>query len=123
MELQTPRLKKIFDDTPNCDRSLIPRFITSPHTPVRLHAPVTSEHGLKALQTAVRSNSSAEFSNNSTAVLLAHLRDLKPEHLTPDPTSTREKAPEFWNSLITNVLAIRFGQNLANANAKLDHYP
>ena len=68
MESRNPKLKKIFDDIVNGDRPLdgplIPHFIksisTHPDPAACLHALVTSEDRLEAVQTAVYSNLSAE---------------------------------------------------------------
>ncbi|KAF9791979.1 P-loop containing nucleoside triphosphate hydrolase protein [Thelephora terrestris] len=114
MESRNPRLKKIFDDILNGDKQvdgpLIPHFIksisTHPDPAACLHSLVTSECGLKAVQTAVCSDPSAEFLNGSVGVLLAYLRDSKLEYLGGGDILQRllrtlVEAPEFWNSLVT----------------------
>ena len=114
MESRNPRLKKIFDDIVNGDRPLdgplIPHFIksisTHPDPAACLHALVTSEHGLEAVQTAVCSNPSAEFLNGDVAVLLAYLRDSKLEYLGGGDILQRllralVEVPEFWDLLVT----------------------
>ena len=112
MDSRNPRLKKIFDDVLSGERqltgSLVPHFIrsisTHPDPVTCLHALVTSEHGLKAVQIAICSNPSTEFLNGDVAVLLAYLRDSKLEHLGGGDTLQRflralMESPNFWNSL------------------------
>ncbi|KAF9647223.1 hypothetical protein BDM02DRAFT_3188145 [Thelephora ganbajun] len=114
MDSRNPRLKKIFDDVVNGDRQLndplIPHFIrsisTHPDPAACLHTLVTSEHGLKTVQTAVCSNLSTKSLNGDVAVLLAYLRDSKLEYLGGGDTLQRllralVETPEFWNALVT----------------------
>jgi hypothetical protein len=114
------RLKKVFDDVVNGDRQLnailIPHFIrgisTHPDPAACLHTLVTSEHGLKAIQTTVSSNLSTQSLNDNVAVLLAHLRDSKLEYLGGGDTLQRllrtlVETPGFWSSLVT---AFKTGQ-------------
>ena len=114
MDLRNPRLKKVFDDIVNGDRqlnsSLVPHFVksisTHPDPVTCLHALVTSEHGLKAVQTTVCSNLSADSLDGDVVALLSYLRDSKLEYLGGGDTLQRllralVEAPDFWNSLVT----------------------
>ena len=114
MESRNPRLKKVFDDIINGDRQLddtlilhfIKSIFTHPDPAACLHALVTSEHGLEAIQTAVSSDPSSEFLNDSLASFLAYLRDSKLEYLGGGDTLRRllqalVEAPGFWSPLVT----------------------
>jgi len=124
MDLRNPRLKKIFDDVVSGDRELdnllIPQFIrsisTHPDAATCLHSLITSEHGLKAIQTVVSSDLSAEYLNGDVAALLAYLRDSKLEHLGGGDTLQRllralVDAPGFWSSLVTAFSARQLQQS------------
>ena len=125
MDLRNPRLKKIFDDVVTGDRQLddplIPHFIrsisTHPDPATCLHTLITSEHGLKAVQTAVSSNISTEFLNGDVAVLLAYLHDSKLEYLGGGDALRRllralVEAPGFWESLVTAFSAGQLQQSM-----------
>ena len=114
MDPRHTRLKKVFDDIISGERQLsdplIPHFIrsisTHPDPATCLHTLTTSEHGLKAVQTAVSSNLSTESLNGDVAGLLAYLRDSKLEYLGGGDTLQRllralVEVPGFWRSLVT----------------------
>ena len=120
MDSRNRRLKKIFDDIVSGDRqlnvSLIPHFTrsisTHPDPAACLHALVTSEHGLKAVQTTVSLILSTQSPNDDVAVLLAYLHDSKLEYLGGGDTLQRflrtlVEVPVFWSSLVT---AFKAGQ-------------
>ena len=125
MDSRNLKLKKIFDDVISGDRQLnvplIPHFIqsisTHPDPAACLHALVTSEHGLKAIQTAVSSNISTQSPNDDVAVLLAYLRDSKLEYLGGGDTLQRllrapVGTPDFWSSLVTGFKAGQLQQSM-----------
>ena len=112
MDSINSRLKKTFDDIISGNKQLtdllIPHFIrsisTHPDPATCLHTLITSERGLKAIQTAVCSNLSTESLNGDVAVLLAYLRNSKLEHLGGGDTLQRllralVESPNFWDSL------------------------
>jgi hypothetical protein len=113
MGSRNPRLRKIFDDIVSGEKQLsdplIPHFIqsisTHPDPAACLHTLVTSEHGLKAVQTTVCSNLSVDSLNGGVAALLSYLRDSKLEYLGGGATLQRllralVEAPGFWDSLV-----------------------
>ena len=114
MDSRRPRLKKFFDDIISGARQLtdplIPHFIRSislhPDPATCLHELTTSEHGLKAIQTAVSTES------GDVSILLAYLRHSKLEYLGGGDTLQRllralVEVPGFWRSL---VIAFRTSQ-------------
>jgi len=114
MDSRNPRLKKIFDDVTSGERQLtdplVPHFIqsisTHPDPATCLHALVTSERGLKAIQIAICFNPSPESLNGDVADLLAYLRDSKLEYLGGGDTLQRllqalVDSHNFWSSLLS----------------------
>ena len=124
MNSRNPRLKKIFDDVVSGERQLtdplIPHFIqsisTHPDPATCLHALVTSERGLKAVQIAICSNPSTESLNGGVAGFLAYLRNSKLEHLGGGDTLQRllralVESPNFWDSFVNAFSAGQLQQS------------